>query len=90
MAFDPAAELSLDTGRDAEAHQIEIWNRLSTVELAALVDGASRAARSFALAGLRADYPGASDRELFLRLALLTLGPGLARAVYPDIERLGS
>ena len=83
------ADLSLDTSPEAEARQVAIWNGLSTVELAALVDGASRAARQLALAGLRADYPNASERELFLRLAVLTLGRDLALAAYPEANDLG-
>jgi hypothetical protein len=39
-------------------------------------------------AGVRHRYPNSSPREQFLRLAIITLGPELARAAYPDIERL--
>lgn len=82
------AVLSRDTAPDIAAQQIEIWRRLSTVECAELVAGASRAARELALAGLRARYPAASDRELIARLAVLTFGPELARRVYPELDQL--
>jgi hypothetical protein len=35
-------------------------------------------------------YPEASPREQFLRVALITLGPALAVAAYPDAARLVS
>ena len=61
--------LSDDTSRDAERQQIAVWQSLSTVEIAALIDGASRAARTLALAGLRIRHPNASDQELVARFA---------------------
>ena len=82
------ARLTDDTERTAEDRQIVAWRRLSTIEVAALVAGASKAARALALAGLRSRYPAASPRELVLRLAAITLGPDLARKVYPEIDRL--
>ena len=36
-----------------------------------------------ALAGLRQRHPGASESVIVARLALLTLGPSLARRAYP-------
>ena len=50
--------------------------------------GATRAARALALAGLRARYPAASERELVVRFAELTLGSELARRVYPELAAL--
>ena len=61
---------------------------MSSVELAGLIAGASRSARTLAMAGLRSRYPDASDTELTERWAVLTLGVELARAVYPDVDRL--
>jgi len=61
---------------------------MSSVELASLIAGASRSVRTLAMAGLRSRYPDASERELTVRWAVLTLGPELARAVYPDLDRL--
>jgi hypothetical protein len=83
-----AARLSRDTDRKAEERQIVAWRSLSTVEIAGLVAGASRAARTLALAGLRARYPLASDRELTVRLAAITLGPTVARRAYPELDDL--
>ncbi|MBM3778186.1 MAG: hypothetical protein FJW23_08095 [Acidimicrobiia bacterium] len=82
------ARLSRDTDAETEARQIETWRGLSSVEISALVAGASRAARTVALAGLRARHPLASDRELVARLAAITLGRDLARRVYPELDRL--
>jgi hypothetical protein len=50
--------------------------------------GSTRAAHDLALAGVRARYPDAPPREQFLRLAIVTLGPDLARRVYPEIRTL--
>ena len=83
------AVLSSDTSFDVERQVVEIWRSLSTVELFALVAGASRAARALALAGLRERFPEASDRELVARLSEITLGRELARRVYPELDRLG-
>lgn len=84
----PAVRLSADNDFEIEARQVRIWRSLSTVEIAALVNGASRAARAFALAGLRQRHPSASERELVARLAVITLGAPLARRVYPELAQL--
>ena len=84
----PRALLSRDTDPAIEARQIETWRRLSSVEIAEIVAGASRAARGLALAGLRARHPRASDRELVVRLAAIALGRELARQAYPELDRL--
>jgi hypothetical protein len=80
--------LAADTSVDVERRQIDRWRSLSTVERLALVNGASRDARTLALAGLRARYPLASDRELVARFARLTLGETLARRAYPWLANL--
>jgi hypothetical protein len=74
-----------DTTLAAEAQQIEIWRSLSTVQVAQVVSGASRAVRTLALAGLRTRFPSAAEPELTARLAAMTLGPALAREVYPQL-----
>jgi hypothetical protein len=48
------------------------------------IAGLCRAAGALAVAGLRARHPDASDAELVVRLAWMTLGSDLARVVYPD------
>jgi hypothetical protein len=81
--------LADDTPLDIEARQIERWRRMSDQEKAEAIASLSRAVRDMALAGIRDRHPGASPREQFLRLALLTLGPELARKAYPEIDQLG-
>jgi hypothetical protein len=77
-----------DTAVPAEARQIEIWRSLSTVQIAQLVAGASRAVRTLALAGLRTRFPSAAEPELTARFAALTLGQAVARQVYPQVPNL--
>ena len=77
--------LSTDTTRHAERMQLMAWRSMSTVQRAQLVAGAARTVRAIALAGLRQRHPGASESEIVARLALLTLGPSLARRVYPRL-----
>ena len=84
----PKGILSADTNADIEQRQIARWREMSSVEKLALVSAASIATRQLAEAGIRARYPEASDREQFLRLAMLTLGPELARAAHPDAAAL--
>ena len=83
----PRAVLSDDTSTVAERSQFEIWRSLSTVQIAEIIVGASNALRTVAMAGLRNRYPAATDRELLVRYAALTLGPTLARRVYPEFDR---
>jgi hypothetical protein len=80
--------LTDDTSGKAEDLQIQAWRRLSTIEVAELVAGATRATRALALAGLRSRYPAASERELVVRLAAITLGRDLARKAYPELDSL--
>ncbi|HVL66787.1 MAG TPA: hypothetical protein VM364_05940 [Vicinamibacterales bacterium] len=74
-----------DSSADAERIQIDAWRALTTVERAALIAGASRAVREMALRGVRARHPEAPEHALAALLAEVTLGPELARRVYPDI-----
>jgi hypothetical protein len=80
--------LAADTPVEVEDRQIEAWRRMSTAEKAALVAGLTNAALEMTKAGLRERYPEASERELFLRLAVLTLGTDLADRAYPDARSL--
>jgi hypothetical protein len=75
----------LDTTAEVERLQIERWRQMSPASKAALVSGLTQATYELAFAGLRQRHPQASAHELFLRLALLTLGPDLARRAYPEI-----
>jgi hypothetical protein len=88
---DPAtrpAILSADTSADVERLQIEAWRRMSSVEKATILSQATRDALTLARAGIRERHPLASDRECFLRLAELQLGPALVRQVYPDAAQI--
>jgi hypothetical protein len=80
--------LAADTPAEIEARQIQAWREMSPAEKAALVAGLTNATFTLARAGLRERHPGASDRELFLRLAILTLGRDLAGLAYPDARSL--
>jgi hypothetical protein len=80
--------LSDDTSPAIEARQIESWRHMTAAEKAAIVTGLTAAAYEMARSGVRSRYPNASPREQFLRLAIVSLGPDLARTVYPEIARL--
>jgi len=84
----PRKPLSEDTSLEIERLQIERWREMSPGEKAAIVSGLTQAAFELARAGVRHRYPNASPREQFLRLALVTLGPDLARKAYPDVSTL--
>lgn len=76
--------LSLDTSPAIEQQQIESWRRMTPATKAATVSGLTTAAYAMARAGVRHRHPGAAPREVFLRMAIITLGPDLACAAYPD------
>jgi len=78
------APLSADTSPEVERQQIEAWRGMSPSEKAGIVGGLTRASYALAFAGVRHRHPGASTREQFLRVAILTLGSELACAAYPD------
>ena len=83
-----SSPLNLDTSRDVERMQVDGWRRMSAEQKAALVSGLTHAAVSMTLAGIRHRYHDASPREQQLRLALITLGPDLAREAFPEIAAL--
>jgi hypothetical protein len=76
--------LTLDTPPDVERRQIDGWRRMSAVEKAAAITGLSGAAYAMTCAGVRDRHPDASPREIFLRVALILLGPELTMHAYPD------
>jgi len=82
----PPKPLSADTSPEIEHLQIERWRQMSAGEKAAMVSGLTKAAYELALAGVRHRHPNASPREQFLRLAIVTLGPDLARKAYPELD----
>lgn len=88
---DPAnrsAILSADTSAEVERLQIEAWRRMSPLEKAQILSQATRDALTLARLGVRQRHPNASERECFLRLAALQLGPVLVRQVYPDASEI--
>lgn len=61
---------------------------MSAAQKLALVSTMSQTVRELALAGIRQRYPLAMPPEQLLRLAIVTLGPELALAAYPEIAAL--
>jgi len=86
--FNRSAILSRDTSADVERLQIEAWRRMSSLEKAVIMSQATSDALTLALSGIRQRHPDASERECFLRLAALQLGPTLVRQVYPDASQI--
>ncbi|MFO7692288.1 MAG: hypothetical protein R6V57_04285 [Vicinamibacterales bacterium] len=82
--------LSLDTPIDVERKLVESWRQMSAGDKAATVTGLTRAACAMTAAGVRQRHPQATPRELFLRLAVIILGPELARRAYSDAGQVMS
>ena len=80
--------LSADTSAEIEARQVERWRQMSGAEKAAIVSGLTQAVYELARAGIRHRFPHAPEDEVHLRLAVVTLGPALARQVYPALAAL--
>ncbi|MGH9481211.1 MAG: hypothetical protein ACRD1L_03880 [Terriglobales bacterium] len=86
--MNPAGMLSRDTSAAIERRQIERWREMTPAEKLELVGALRDATLAFALAGIRQRHPAADERECHLRLRALTLGPELARKVYPELAQL--
>jgi hypothetical protein len=80
--------LSLDTPPDVEQRQIEAWRGMTPAEKISLVVRMTANVRQLALAGIRRRYPNAPPREQQLRLLQLLYGDELARAAFPELDRL--
>jgi hypothetical protein len=80
--------LSRDTDPRIERLQIEAWRRMSASDKLRLVSDATLDALRLSRAGLQQRYPLAHDRERFLRLAELQLGPALVRIAYADASEI--
>lgn len=74
-----------DTHPKIEALQIELWRQASPTRKMQMLAQLNAAARTLALAGLRARYPQANESELRRRLAGLLLGEETACKVYGAI-----
>lgn len=82
------AVLSDDTTAVAEDLQVRRWREMTPEEKRALITGLSQTASAMTVAGIRHRHPLASEREIFLRYAILTLGAQLACRAYPDAASL--
>lgn len=71
-----------DTTPEAREVQLRLLRRLSIAERAQRVSDLTLTANMLALEGLRARHPDATERELFLRLAVARLGPDLVERAY--------
>jgi hypothetical protein len=80
--------LAFDTPLEIERRQIDAWRRMSPAQKAEIVAGLTTSAYAMTFAGVRHRHPDASPREIFLRAAIVTLGPALAEAAYPDAATL--
>ena len=80
--------LSADTSPVVERLQIDAWRRMSPLDKVRTVDALTRDTQALALAGIRRRHPGASERECFLRLAVLKLGREATIRLYPDAAGL--
>ena len=78
--------LSADTSPEVERRQVEAWRAMSPAEKAAAVTGLTQAAIAVAIAGLRQRFPGDDADTRALRLAILMLGPELARKAHPGLD----
>jgi hypothetical protein len=84
----PPVPLSLDTSPEIERMQVDAWRRMSMEQKAAIVTGLTEAVFTLTLAGIRHRHPDASPHEQRLRLAVITLGPDLARKAFPEVAAL--
>jgi len=82
--------LAEDTPLDVEEVQLALWRKMTPQDKMRLVSGICRAVNDAAREGLRRRHPDASERELFLRMAMLRLGAALAIEAFPDAAALAS
>ena len=76
--------LSFDTPPEIERVQIEGWRRMSAAVKATTVRALTAATIEMAKAGIRHRHPDETAAQHRHRLALILLGPALARHVRPD------
>jgi len=74
-----------DTHPKMEALQIQLWQQASPTRKMNMLAQLNKSAQILALAGLRAQYPQASEAEIRRRLAGLLLGEESARKVYGEL-----
>jgi hypothetical protein len=82
---------SPDTPRTAEERQFEHWRGLSPAQKAQIVAGLIRMTNQLARAGIRMRHPGATAREVDLRLMALRVDRAtMVKYLGWDPEREGS
>ena len=72
----------------ADLESFEVSRRMTPLERLQKAKELTQAEEDKARGNLQAAYPGASEREIFLRRAIERLGEELARKAYPEIETL--
>jgi hypothetical protein len=73
-----------DTSPEAWRVFVGIIREMSPAKMLHLAMEHSDVVRCFCEAGVRRAYPGADEREVFLRVAQRCPGPGLFRMVYGE------
>lgn len=71
-----------------DEREVRAWREMTPAQKAERIVALCKADRQRAFAQMWATYPNASEREIFLRVAIQNLGLDLARQAYPDIDRL--
>jgi hypothetical protein len=71
-----------DTSEHADEVQFEILRRMTVQQRAEVFTQMTLAVQELAMAGLRRQYPNATDDELRLRLAARRLGNDVVRKVW--------
>jgi hypothetical protein len=79
------SSLFTDTHPKMEALQIRLWRQATPTRKMNMLAQLNASARMLALAGLRSQFPQATESELRRRLASLILGEELAYKVYGDL-----
>lgn len=75
-----------DTSERSSARYFELLRRRTPAERAVILAGLVASVRQLADSGVRASYPGASDREVAARVALRLYGLEVAERHYPDVK----
>lgn len=86
----PAKRLPLaeDTPLEVEEVQLGLWRKMTPQDKMRLVSGLCRRGNALTHEGVRRRYPDATEREVFLRAAIVRLGYDLAVAAFPDAAGL--
>ena len=71
-----------DTSPEAWEIYLDIYRRMPPEKKIAAALSLSRTVQALAEAGLKAQFPGAGEREIFLRRVRLVLGEELFRRAY--------